>query len=354
MNNDINRSLWHLLRAKCISERLFNNYLSIMIFDTKYFLRCMELINTLNGLIIDGDADDMKTELTDSFDSLNVKDTLVSTDGLLHLQKENHALNRKLSEHNHFCREYTAKLHKMIMLLQRQNSILSENLNSNDLSCEIRSLSLSNPSSVMLDELRAEEAHVKQSIREQQAQLMSIHDNNLQTLVEHEKILNSRHEDDAVQISLLQEQLQRNSSALDEISTQKQHLQLSLSETAESLQEKDKVINTLRNKLLSYENLLQSHEVYNSYPEDNGRPSWVVDYTEISITNTVLGTGAWGRVSLGSFRGLTVAVKELHSSILSPHNQNKFLREMGISSKIRHPHILQFICCSQNRNSCSL
>lgn len=52
-------------------------------------------------------------------------------------------------------------------------------------------------------------------------------------------------------------------------------------------------------------------------------------------------------LSPGSFRGLTVAVKQLHNLIISRHNQAKFLREMEISATIRHPNILQFLCCAQ-------
>ena len=70
---------------------------------------------------------------------------------------------------------------------------------------------------------------------------------------------------------------------------------------------------------------------------------WVVCRDEVQITDKCLGEGAWGKVSLGSFRGCKVAVKEIHELILSPYNRRLFEREMNIASRCRHPCLLQFI-----------
>jgi len=53
--------------------------------------------------------------------------------------------------------------------------------------------------------------------------------------------------------------------------------------------------------------------------------------------------GGWGTVSLGTFRGCKVAVKEIHEMILSPYNRRLFEREINIASRCRHPCLLQFI-----------
>ena len=70
---------------------------------------------------------------------------------------------------------------------------------------------------------------------------------------------------------------------------------------------------------------------------------WVIPRDEIQITDKCLGRGGWGSVNEGTYCGCTVAVKEIHELILSPHNIRLFEREMNIASKCRHPHLLQFI-----------
>ena len=70
---------------------------------------------------------------------------------------------------------------------------------------------------------------------------------------------------------------------------------------------------------------------------------WVISRDEIQMTNKCLGRGGWGSVYEGVYCGCTVAVKQIHDLILSPHNIRLFGREMNIASKCRHPHLLQFI-----------
>ena len=70
---------------------------------------------------------------------------------------------------------------------------------------------------------------------------------------------------------------------------------------------------------------------------------WVISRDEIQMTNKCLGRGGWGSVYEGVYCGCTVAVKQIHDLIVSPHNILLFEREMNIASKCRHPHLLQFI-----------
>ena len=78
---------------------------------------------------------------------------------------------------------------------------------------------------------------------------------------------------------------------------------------------------------------------------------WVIPRDEIQITDKCLGRGGWGSVNEGTYCGCTVAVKQIHELILSPHNINLFEREMNIASKCRHPHLLQFIGATKDEGT---
>ena len=69
------------------------------------------------------------------------------------------------------------------------------------------------------------------------------------------------------------------------------------------------------------------------------------------MTNKCLGRGGWGSVYEGVYCGCTVAVKQIHDLILSPHNILLFEREMNIASMCRHPHLLQFIGASNDEGN---
>ena len=64
---------------------------------------------------------------------------------------------------------------------------------------------------------------------------------------------------------------------------------------------------------------------------------------ELTLTEEVLGSGAYGEVKVAIFRGLRVAAKCLHKVIISEYNLRIFSREMTIASRVRHPNLLLFI-----------
>lgn len=70
---------------------------------------------------------------------------------------------------------------------------------------------------------------------------------------------------------------------------------------------------------------------------------WLVNSHEISFTGEVLGEGAWGKVTVGSFRGQKVAIKQLHTAIKSDFFNKLFYREISMMAKVRHPNLLLFI-----------
>ena len=84
-------------------------------------------------------------------------------------------------------------------------------------------------------------------------------------------------------------------------------------------------------------------ETVEAHPDLESR-DWIISRDEVEVSKgKSLGTGGWGVVKEGKFRGCRVAVKQIHELILSPHNRRLFMREMGIASRCRHPCLLQFI-----------
>ena len=70
---------------------------------------------------------------------------------------------------------------------------------------------------------------------------------------------------------------------------------------------------------------------------------WVVSRDEIHLSDNILGTGGWGYVKEATYRGRRVAAKCLHRSIVSPHNQKQFEKEIKISARCRHRNLVEFI-----------
>ena len=71
--------------------------------------------------------------------------------------------------------------------------------------------------------------------------------------------------------------------------------------------------------------------------------NWIIPRDEIQILDITLGAGGWAEVFEGRYCGCSVAVKQMHETIVSPHNQSLFWREIDIASRCRHPCLLQFI-----------
>ena len=70
---------------------------------------------------------------------------------------------------------------------------------------------------------------------------------------------------------------------------------------------------------------------------------WVIPPNEIHLSDKMLGGGGWGCVYEATYRGCMVAAKRLHQEILSPHNREKFEKEMRMSAICRHRNLVEFI-----------
>ena len=104
-----------------------------------------------------------------------------------------------------------------------------------------------------------------------------------------------------------------------------------LQEKDEELQEKDR-------------ELRQSQEAVRRYQQQALTDDhWVINKDEVTLTKEELGRGSYAVITVGIFRGLRVAVKSLHTIIISDYNLDIFSREMNIASQVRHPNLVQFI-----------
>lgn len=70
---------------------------------------------------------------------------------------------------------------------------------------------------------------------------------------------------------------------------------------------------------------------------------WIITRSDIRISYKALGRGAWGRVMEGSFRGSPVAIKQIHSIIISDYNRERFTREIRMMWRCRHPNIVMLL-----------
>ncbi|XP_048577934.1 uncharacterized protein LOC5513787 isoform X1 [Nematostella vectensis] len=155
---------------------------------------------------------------------------------------------------------------------------------------------------------------------------------------------------DAIQAELIQERERRNNDqASRDEERQNYDRQLHDQESRilsmeVDLRAKDDSLDELRRRVGEAQAMLAQTQDERRHDLRSLEPrNWIIPREEVTVSATPLGTGAWGSVKVGTFRGSEVAVKQIHELILSPHNRRLFEREMSIASRCRHPCLLQFI-----------
>ena len=121
------------------------------------------------------------------------------------------------------------------------------------------------------------------------------------------------------------------------------HQQLEQKEREEA--EKEQEIRRYRHHLQEKDReLRQSQEAVRRYQQQALTDDhWVINKDEVTLTKEELGRGSYAVITVGIFRGLRVAVKSLHTIIISRYNLRLFSREMSIASRVCHPNLVQFI-----------
>ncbi|CAH3179700.1 unnamed protein product [Porites lobata] len=153
------------------------------------------------------------------------------------------------------------------------------------------------------------------------------------------------------QLRVVQERDQYSQSQLTEFRQREQNSQRQLRELQRQLSEIGQQLTNSRGQVSELQLSLSTAQQTINQLRNQGARDWVIPRDEIQITEKCLGRGGWGSVNEGMYCGCTVAVKEIHELILSPHNTRLFEREMNIASKCRHPHLLQFIGATVDEGS---
>ena len=146
------------------------------------------------------------------------------------------------------------------------------------------------------------------------------------------------------QLRVVQEQEQNSERQLTEFQQREENSQRQLRETRQQLRNCRGQVSELQLSLST------AQETINQLRSQETR-DWVIPRDEIQITEKCLGRGGWRSVNEGTYCVCTVAVKQIHELILSPHKKNLFEREMNIASKCRHPHLLQFISATNDEGN---
>ena len=196
-------------------------------------------------------------------------------------------------------------------------------------------------------EMRQHEANLERQLREMRQREESLQRQLRET--------QQREENAQRQLREMQQNSQRQ---LRDIQQREEHIQSQLREMRQRFENSQERVSTLERQLRDKDQevnelVLSLSLAQQTISEQQQQEScdWVVSRDEIQMTNRCLGRGGWGSVYEGVYCGCTVAVKQIHDLILSPHNIRLFEREMNIVSKCRHPHLLQFIGATKDEGN---
>ncbi|CAH3180288.1 unnamed protein product, partial [Porites lobata] len=195
----------------------------------------------------------------------------------------------------------------------------------------------------LLRELQEREKNSQRQLMEFQQR-----EQNMQRLL---RELQEREKNSQRQLREFQQREENSQRQLTEFQQREENSQRQLVELQRQLREIGQQLTNCRGQVSELQlSLSTAQETINQLRNQETR-DWVIPRDEIQITEKYLGRGGWGIVNEGTYCGCTVAVKQIHELILSPHNIDLFEREMNIASKCRHPHLLQFIGATKDEGT---
>ena len=156
--------------------------------------------------------------------------------------------------------------------------------------------------------------------------------------------MQQREENSQRQLTEMQQREENSQRQLREMHQRLENSQQQVSTLERQLRGKDQEVNELELSLSLAQQTISEQRRQETC-------DWVISRNEIHMTENCLGRGGWGSVNEGTYCGCTVAVKQIHDLILSPHNRLLFEREMNIASACRHPCLLQFIGATNDEGS---
>ena len=147
----------------------------------------------------------------------------------------------------------------------------------------------------------------------------------------------------ALQLVQKEAKLREYSSQLAVATANNEQLQQQVQSLQQSLQSLQQA--SLEGKEAQLNSSIQSQCSYHS-------EFWEVHRDDVILNmHKILGTGAWGYVVEGRFRGKTVAVKCLHDLIRQPEVTSLIRQEISIMAQLRHPNLVLFIAAVLDEES---
>ena len=207
-----------------------------------------------------------------------------------------------------------------------------------------------------LQEMQQREENSQRQLREMQQR----EENSQRQLTETQRLqenlqrqlqeMQQREENSQRQLREIRRSEENSQRRLTEMQRQQENLQRQLREMQQRFENSQQQVSTLERQLRDKDQEVNELELSLSLAQQtiseqrrHDTCDWVISRNEIQMTENCLGRGGWGSVNEGTYCGCTVAVKQIHDLILSPHNRLLFEREMNIASACRHPCLLQFI-----------
>lgn len=86
-------------------------------------------------------------------------------------------------------------------------------------------------------------------------------------------------------------------------------------------------------------NNFSEDEILRIFKDSGLNENFIIDYNELSFGKKI-GEGGYGRVFLGKFSGIEVAIKEYGKTRLDVRRAEDFVKEVEVISNLRHPNIV--------------